>query len=190
MNAVDWVIRWSTALVVLGVAAIAQVSTTFTVDMDMGVAKVLPSPVRWGGLQGCAPIAWCHVCDAPVFAGCCPVSGLLCFVRHLPWGLRPYRRVPRCVSTRRPTGLRLRRGGPRRRGGGLIRRGARRRRAGSCGYRIPLLPRRPRTLPQAPGRLCRQFPLCSGRCTSRIARRGCARARWRLRFWGVTRTLK
>jgi hypothetical protein len=30
MNAVDWVIRWSTALVMLSVAALVQVSTTFT----------------------------------------------------------------------------------------------------------------------------------------------------------------
>ena len=157
--------------------------------VDMGVAEVLRSPVSGGGLHGCAPIAWCRGCDTPVFTGCGPVSGLLCFVGHLPGGLRPYHRVPPCGSTRRPTGRRLRRGGLRRRSGGLIRRGARRRRAGSCGYRI-LLPRRHLMLSQPPGRLCRQLPLGSGRCTSRIALRGCTRARWRLRFWKVTRTLQ
>jgi hypothetical protein len=62
-----------------------QVSTTFSiVDMDMGVANVLPSPVSWGGLHGCVPIAWCHVCDTPVFTASGPASGLLCFVRHPP----------------------------------------------------------------------------------------------------------
>jgi hypothetical protein len=61
MNAVDWVIMWSTVLVVLGVVAIAQVSTTFTVNMSMsmsmGVANVLPSPASWGRLHRCMLIA-------------------------------------------------------------------------------------------------------------------------------------
>jgi hypothetical protein len=143
-----------------------------------------------GGLHGCALLAWRHGPDRPVFTGSGSVSGLLCFVSHLPRVLRPGQRVPRCGSTRRPTGLRLRRGGLRRRGGGLIRRGARRRRAGSCGYRIPVLLRRPWGLPQAPGQPDGRLPLSSGRCTSRVGRRGCARARWGLPFWKVTRTLK
>ena len=49
--AADLVFRWSTVLVVLSGAAIAQVSKTFTiVDMVVGVANVIPVPVSWGGL--------------------------------------------------------------------------------------------------------------------------------------------
>jgi hypothetical protein len=142
-----------------------------------------------GGLHGCMLIARCHVYDALVYNGSRPIRGLPWFISHLPWDLRPHRRLP-CGSTRRPAGLRLRRGGLHRLGGGLIRRGARRRRVGSYGYRIPFPPWRPVGLPQAPGQPCLQLPLSSGWCTSRVARRGCTRERWRLRFWKVARTLK